>query len=193
MLAQDLVRPEPFSATLAADDAEVVAELVPLFTSDKIVLETEASVLSTEYASAATQVLAMLAGFAHGSGFGPAAQARIVTRAATELQELGVREYGARTESFAMSSVAWGVPLWIIASGFGADRELGLLLGRGYPPSEALVAMNEARRSCEGIQTLKGMARCAIFGEYELLSRFYDFALETISVAGLRDELQRMR
>lgn len=193
MLAQDLVRPEPFSATLAVDDPEIARSLMPLFASEKIVLESQGSAVSTEFASAVTQVLAMLAGFAHGSGFGPAAQARLVTRAATELQAIGVADFGARTESFSMASAAWGVPLWIIASGFGADRELGLLLGRGYPPSEALIAMNEAKRSCEGIQTLKGLARGAKFVDYELLSRFFDFILETISVSDLREEFLRIR
>ncbi|MCA8968567.1 MAG: hypothetical protein KDC95_02240 [Planctomycetes bacterium] len=192
-LARDLVSSDPFMATISSADPEILYELRSLFASDRIILNSEDDVVSTEFACAATHVLALLAGCAHGAGIGTTVLARLIIRAAAQLQELGVEHFGARSESFSMASAVWGASIWMTASGHGEDREVGLLLGRGFTAADVRSTMRNLRRSCEGLRSLDGFAAIPGFSECTLLRCLHEFVKERIGVDAFLDEFRRIR
>lgn len=193
MFACDLLSGDPIMATLASADPELVDELRSLFATPRIILNAETDVVSTEFTCAATHVLALLAGCAHGAGIGTTVLARLVIRAAAQMQELGVEHFGARSESFSMASAVWGASIWMTASGHGEDREVGLLLGRGFAPAEVRQTMRHLRRACEGMRSLAGLARAPGFEECSLLRCLHDFVTEAIDVTAFRAEFRSFR
>jgi glycerol-3-phosphate dehydrogenase (NAD(P)+) len=145
--ASDVMRGLPTAVTLAAADEKTAASLSRALGSSTFRPYHTTDLRGVEIGGAAKNVLAIAAGVVSGRGLGASAAAALTTRGFAELMRFG-RALGARPETLTGLS---GLGDLILSCSTAQSRNfsLGLALGRGLPPLEAIAESGLA----EGVYT----------------------------------------
>jgi glycerol-3-phosphate dehydrogenase (NAD(P)+) len=145
--ASDVMRGLPTAVTLAASDEKTAASLSRALGSSTFRPYHTTDLRGVEIGGAAKNVLAIAAGVVSGRGLGASAAAALTTRGFAELMRFG-RALGARPETLTGLS---GLGDLILSCSTAQSRNfsLGLALGRGLPPLEAIAESGLA----EGVYT----------------------------------------
>jgi glycerol-3-phosphate dehydrogenase (NAD(P)+) len=145
--ASDVMRGLPTAVTLAASDEKTAASLSRALGSSTFRPYHTTDLRGVEIGGAAKNVLAIAAGVVSGRGLGASAAAALTTRGFAELMRFG-RALGARPETLTGLS---GLGDLILSCSTAQSRNfsLGLALGRGRPPLEAIAESGLA----EGVYT----------------------------------------
>src|SRR5262245_57299033 len=134
--AADVARGLPAAVTLAARDEAVAAALARALGSAAFRPYHSTDTRGVEIGGAAKNVLAIAAGIVAGRGLGASAAAALTTRGFSELARFG-RAFGARPETLTGLS-GLGDLILTCSSPQSRNYSLGIALGKGRPPAEAI-------------------------------------------------------
>ncbi|MCZ8184209.1 MAG: NAD(P)-dependent glycerol-3-phosphate dehydrogenase [Beijerinckiaceae bacterium] len=134
--AADIARGLPTAIALAMADATDAGALAHFLSSPGLRLYHTTDIRGVEIGGAAKNVLAIAAGIVAGLGLGDSARAAMITRGFAELQRFA-RAYGARPETL-MGLSGLGDLVLTASSPQSRNYGLGLALGQGRPPREAI-------------------------------------------------------
>lgn len=178
-IAADLAANEPLGVDIASEDARTLEILKDIFATETLHVYTSADIAGVEYAAALKNVVSILAGMAAGLGLSYGSQTYMISRAAGEVKRLVLTGLGGKEETFAAESQCWGNYLWMSCTGVTRNRELGILLGRGYALTQALAEMKEMNKTVEGINTVRAIGRLieGSAGEFPLLQAVTEIVL----------------
>jgi glycerol-3-phosphate dehydrogenase (NAD(P)+) len=140
--AHELARGLPAAAVLASADAALRRSLVALLGTREYRLYGSADPVGAQVGGAAKNVIAIAAGIAIGAGLGENARAALVTRGMAEIARLAV-SLGGRAETVSGLS-GMGDLMLTCAGAASRNYRLGLAIGRGMPPAEALRTIGAA-------------------------------------------------
>lgn len=153
-IAQDLFFDEPLGADIACADEKVLKTLKDILVSDNLNIYATTDLTGVEYAAAFKNVIAILAGIINGLGFSYGSETHLISRIASEVENLVVGKLGGGKATFSMGSQCWGNDMWMSATGNTRNREFGILIGRGYAASRALQKMEKENKTVEGVNTI---------------------------------------
>ncbi len=140
--AEEVARQVP-TGCLAACADKALAELVQdAFMSESFRIYTSPDVVGAELGGAVKNVIALCAGAIDGLGYGDNTLAMLMTRGLTEIARLGIA-LGAKRETFA-GLAGIGDLIVTCTSKHSRNRRMGVILGKGLPPEEALNAVGAA-------------------------------------------------
>ena len=147
-LAREIARRQPTASVVAStgpDAADLVAHAcsAPYFRP-----YTNTDVVGVELGGAVKNVIALAVGIAEGMGFGDNTKATLITRGLAETIRLGVA-LGADPVTFA-GLAGMGDLVATCASPLSRNRTVGVALGQGHSPAEAMVV---ARTTAEGVKS----------------------------------------
>jgi glycerol-3-phosphate dehydrogenase (NAD(P)+) len=170
MIADTLVTPGggTLGADIACVDDDAADTLRRMFDSPQLRIDTTADLAGVEYAAAFKNVVAILAGIAHGTGCTLGAETHLISRAAGEAATLA-RSLGARAETFATDRQCWGNDLWMSCLGPTRNRRLGIAIGEGADPAQAIRDMKGAHLALEGVFTVRALAHLDQIERFPLL------------------------
>lgn len=171
-IAADLFKSEPLGVDIACVDKKALKNLEHIFNSYNLTVYTTSDIAGVEYAAAFKNVISILAGIIKGMGFSYGSETYIISRAASEVEEL-VKGLGGKSSTFSMQSQSWGNDLWMSCTGNTRNKEFGILIGKGYSISQALSIMNKKRKTVEGIYTIKVLDTFKDIKKYHLLYFLY--------------------
>ena len=126
----------PTAMTVASRDAGFAKELALRLSGPQFRAYTQADIVGVEVGGAVKNVIAIGSGIADGMGFGANTRVALITRGLAEMTRLGLR-LGAQRETF-MGLAALGDLVLTCTDDQSRNRRLGLALGRGQSPEEAL-------------------------------------------------------
>lgn len=145
--AKEVAQGLPTAVTLAAHDAALAARLAAALASASFRLYSSCDVRGVEIGGAAKNVLAIASGIAAGRELGASAGAALIARGFAELSRFGCA-FGGEPETL-MGLSGLGDLVLTCTSAMSRNYTLGLLLGRGTVPAEAIARSG----LCEGIYT----------------------------------------
>ncbi len=155
--AEEVARQVP-TACLAACADKKLAELVQdAFMSDSFRIYTSPDVIGAELGGAVKNVIAMCAGAIDGLGYGDNTLAMLMTRGLTEIARLGIA-LGAKREIFA-GLAGIGDLIVTCTSHHSRNRRMGIMLGKGVQPQEALSAVGAAVEGYYAASSVRAMAK----------------------------------
>lgn len=134
--AADIAQGLPTAIALALADATDAEALAQFLSSPGLRLYHTTDIRGVEIGGAAKNVLAIAAGIVAGLALGDSARAAMITRGFAELQRFA-RGFGAKPETL-MGLSGLGDLVLTASSPQSRNYALGLALGRGLPPQEAL-------------------------------------------------------
>lgn len=134
--AADLARGLPTAISLGMADATDAEVLAHFLSSPALRLYHTTDIRGVEIGGAAKNVLAIAAGIVAGLGLGDSARAAMITRGFAELQRFA-RGFGAKPETL-MGLSGLGDLVLTASSPQSRNYALGLALGRGTPPDQAM-------------------------------------------------------
>ncbi|MFA6995077.1 MAG: NAD(P)H-dependent glycerol-3-phosphate dehydrogenase [Patescibacteria group bacterium] len=190
-IAQDLFDHEPLGANIACENRLVLKKLVALFSSANLFIYPTSDVVGTEYASAFKNVISILAGITKGLGFSYGAETHIISRAATEVEDLVVKKLGGKKSTFALGSQCWGNDLWMSCTGNTRNREFGILVGQGKSTKTALARMKSENKTVEGINTIRILNKIRGIKDYYILYLVYRLFAGEIKLEAFKDLIFR--
>ena len=148
--AREVVAGLPTAVTVASSDAGFATDLVSRLHQGTFRAYTSADVIGVELGGAVKNVLAIAAGVSDGLDFGANARAALISRGLAEMLRLGLALGGLR-ETF-MGLAGLGDLVLSCTDDQSRNRRLGLMLGRGTPLPEALMAIGQV---VEGVYTAR--------------------------------------
>ncbi|MCA1673424.1 MAG: NAD(P)-dependent glycerol-3-phosphate dehydrogenase, partial [Actinobacteria bacterium] len=148
--AREVVAGLPTAVTVASSDAGFATDLVSRLHQGTFRAYTSTDVIGVELGGAVKNVLAIAAGVSDGLGFGANARAALISRGLAEMLRLGLALGGLR-ETF-MGLAGLGDLVLSCTDDQSRNRRLGLMLGRGTPLPEALMAIGQV---VEGVYTAR--------------------------------------
>jgi len=148
--AREAVAGLPTAVTVASSDAEFATDLVSRLHQGAFRAYTGTDVIGVELGGAVKNVLAIAAGVSDGLDFGANARAALISRGLAEMLRLGLALGGLR-ETF-MGLAGLGDLVLTCTDDQSRNRRLGLMLGRGAPLPEALMAIGQV---VEGVYTAR--------------------------------------
>ena len=148
--AREVVAGLPTAVTVASSDAGFATDLVSRLHQGTFRAYTSTDVIGVELGGAVKNVLAIAAGVSDGLGFGANARAALISRGLAEMLRLGLAMGGLR-ETF-MGLAGLGDLVLSCCDDQSRNRRLGLMLGRGTPLPEALMAIGQV---VEGVYTAR--------------------------------------
>jgi glycerol-3-phosphate dehydrogenase (NAD(P)+) len=148
--AREVVAGLPTAVTVASSDARFASDLVSRLHQGTFRAYTSTDVIGVELGGAVKNVLAIAAGVSDGLGFGANARAALISRGLAEMLRLGLAVGGLR-ETF-MGLAGLGDLVLSCCDDQSRNRRLGLMLGRGTPLPEALMAIGQV---VEGVYTAR--------------------------------------
>src|SRR6202522_740989 len=122
--------------TVASEDERFAKELALSLSGPNFRAYTQSDIVGVEVGGAVKNVIAIGTGIADGMGFGANTRVALITRGLAEMTRLGLK-LGARRETF-MGLAALGDLVLTCTDDQSRNRRLGLALGRGHSPQEAL-------------------------------------------------------
>jgi glycerol-3-phosphate dehydrogenase (NAD(P)+) len=146
----------PTAMTVASRDADFAKELALRLSGPEFRAYTQSDIVGVEVGGAVKNVIAIGAGVADGMGFGANTRVALITRGLAEMTRLGLR-LGAQRETF-MGLAALGDLVLTCTDDQSRNRRLGLALGRGSSPEEAL---REIGQVVEGITAASAVRKVA--------------------------------
>jgi glycerol-3-phosphate dehydrogenase (NAD(P)+) len=126
----------PTAMTVASRDADFARELALRLSGPEFRAYTQSDIVGVEVGGAVKNVIAIGSGIADGMGFGANTRVALITRGLAEMTRLGLR-LGAQRDTF-MGLAALGDLVLTCTDDQSRNRRLGLALGRGHSPAEAL-------------------------------------------------------
>ncbi len=180
-IANDLFKHEPLGIDLACDNAAVLKILQPIFESNNLHVYTTSDLAGVEYAAAFKNIISILAGIVYGLGFSYGAETHAISKTAQLIADACVQTLGADPETFSMGRQCWGNDLWMSSTGKTRNRQLGIMLGKGVPASEALRAMHSSGKLVEGVNTLQVLDKVKGIREIEPIKLLYDLLIDQSS------------
>ncbi len=139
------------TAVVAASEPEAAALTVQdLFQNRYLRVYTQTDVVGAEFGGALKNVIALAAGISDGLELGSNARAALITRGLAEITRIA-RRVGARETTLA--GLAGLGDLVLTSTGdLSRNRTVGLAIGRGTRPAEALASMEQV---VEGVRTAR--------------------------------------
>jgi glycerol-3-phosphate dehydrogenase (NAD(P)+) len=162
-LAREIADGKPAGSVIAAEDAELAAELASVLSSDRFRVYTNPDVIGVELSGALKNVVALAAGMVDGLGFGDSAKAGIITRGLAEMTRLGVAA-GAHPLTFA-GLAGVGDLIATCMSPLSRNRRAGELIASGVPWPEARERLTGV---AEGVSTVTGALELAAAHDVEM-------------------------
>ncbi|MDE2333672.1 MAG: NAD(P)H-dependent glycerol-3-phosphate dehydrogenase [Rhodospirillales bacterium] len=158
--AGEIARGLPGASVVAATDAGLRREAMRLLSGGALRLYGNADAIGAQVGGAAKNVIAIAAGAAIGAGFGENARAALVTRGLAEIARLALALGGRATTVAGLSGLG---DLVLTCTG-AASRNfaLGLALGRGATPAQAMAGHSHAVEGAASAAPL--LARAAAAG-----------------------------
>ena len=146
----------PTAMTVASRDADFAKELALRLSGPQFRAYTQSDIVGVEVGGAVKNVIAIGSGIADGMGFGANTRVALITRGLAEMTRLGLR-LGAQRETF-MGLAALGDLVLTCTDDQSRNRRLGLALGRGSSPEEALRQIGQV---VEGITAASAVRKVA--------------------------------
>lgn len=155
--AEEVARQIPTGCVAACAD-KALAELVQdAFMSDTFRIYTSPDVVGAELGGALKNVIAVCAGAIDGLAYGDNTLAMLMTRGLTEIARLGVA-MGAQKETFT-GLAGVGDLIVTCTSKHSRNRRMGVLLGQGMAPQQALEAVGAAVEGYYAAQSAHNLAK----------------------------------
>ncbi|HEU0198608.1 MAG TPA: NAD(P)H-dependent glycerol-3-phosphate dehydrogenase [Nevskiaceae bacterium] len=129
----------PTAITVASSDAAFARTIAEALHGDGFRAYTTDDVTGVEIGGAAKNVLAIGIGIADGLGLGANTRAALIARGLSELMRLA-EALGARAETL-MGLSGLGDVVLTCTDDQSRNRRMGLMVGRGTPPAEAIAAI----------------------------------------------------
>lgn len=143
--AEEVSRGIP-TAVVAASKSRKAAEFVQnVYMNNEFRVYTSPDVVGAELGGAMKNIMALAVGISDGMGFGDNTKAMLMTRGIMEMARFGVA-MGGKPETFSGLS-GTGDLIVTCVSDHSRNRRMGLLLGKGKKPQEAI---DEVGAVCEG-------------------------------------------
>ncbi|MBE7028313.1 MAG: NAD(P)H-dependent glycerol-3-phosphate dehydrogenase [Ruminococcaceae bacterium] len=140
----------PTTNVVASEDIDISQRLQDILMNDTFRVYTGTDMAGVEIGGALKNVIALAAGISDGLGFGDNTKAALMTRGMQEISRLGIA-LGAEPETFfGLSGI--GDLIVTCTSMHSRNRRAGILIGKGYTPSEAV---KEIEMVVEGFYTTK--------------------------------------
>ncbi len=155
--AEEVARNLPASLVVAGADSRLNERVQEALNRETLRLYTNTDALGVELAGALKNILGIAAGVCDGLGFGDNAKAALLTRGLAEIARFAI-DLGARPETFA-GLAGVGDVVTTCYSPFGRNRAVGLAIGRGATPAEALAGLPHV---AEGVTTAKSVYHQAL-------------------------------
>jgi glycerol-3-phosphate dehydrogenase (NAD(P)+) len=146
----------PTAMTVASRDADFAKELALRLSGPEFRAYTQSDIVGVEVGGAVKNVIAIGSGIADGMGFGANTRVALITRGLAEMTRLGLR-LGAQRDTF-MGLAALGDLVLTCTDDQSRNRRLGLALGRGRSPQEAL---REIGQVVEGVTAASAVRKVA--------------------------------
>jgi glycerol-3-phosphate dehydrogenase (NAD(P)+) len=146
----------PTAMTVASRDADFARELALRLSGPEFRAYTQSDIVGVEVGGAVKNVIAIGSGIADGMGFGANTRVALITRGLAEMTRLGLR-LGALRDTF-MGLAALGDLVLTCTDDQSRNRRLGLALGRGHSPEEALRQIGQV---VEGITAASAVRKVA--------------------------------
>lgn len=149
--------------TLAAEDSELAAPLLPLFQNRYLQIKASDDPSGSEYASVMKNIYAIAGGIAHGLGYGDNFMAVLISNAIIELKSFLRAVYPKRRDI--KGSAYLGDLLVTAYSRFSRNRYFGTMLGKGYSVRSAQLEMNmvaEGYYSAKAVFELNKLHKCPL-------------------------------
>jgi glycerol-3-phosphate dehydrogenase (NAD(P)+) len=146
----------PTAMTVASRDADFAKELALRLSGPEFRAYTQTDIVGVEVGGAVKNVIAIGSGIADGMGFGANTRVALITRGLAEMTRLGLR-LGAQRDTF-MGLAALGDLVLTCTDDQSRNRRLGLALGRGHSPEEAL---REIGQVVEGVTAASAVRKVA--------------------------------
>jgi glycerol-3-phosphate dehydrogenase (NAD(P)+) len=146
----------PTAMTVASRDADFAKELALRLSGPEFRAYTQSDIIGVEVGGAVKNVIAIGSGIADGMGFGANTRVALITRGLAEMTRLGLR-LGAQRDTF-MGLAALGDLVLTCTDDQSRNRRLGLALGRGHSPEEAL---REIGQVVEGVTAASAVRKVA--------------------------------
>jgi glycerol-3-phosphate dehydrogenase (NAD(P)+) len=146
----------PTAMTVASRDADFAKELALRLSGPEFRAYTQSDIVGVEVGGAVKNVIAIGSGIADGMGFGANTRVALITRGLAEMTRLGLR-LGALRDTF-MGLAALGDLVLTCTDDQSRNRRLGLALGRGHSPEEALRQIGQV---VEGITAASAVRKVA--------------------------------
>jgi glycerol-3-phosphate dehydrogenase (NAD(P)+) len=147
--AQEVARGQPTALVGASESAQLRAQMVAAFHSERLRVYENSDVIGVEVGGAVKNVLAIATGLCDGLALGLNARAALITRGLAEMTRLGVA-LGAQAETF-MGLSGLGDLVLTATGDLSRNRKVGLLLAQGQNLQQATASLGHV---AEG-------ARCA--------------------------------
>lgn len=154
-IANELLLQDPLGLTLACECCRTLQMLKNIFASPMMWVETTADLRGVEFAGAFKNVIAICAGMARGLGLPDGSVTHLISRMASEIEDLCVNRLGASPQTFRLGSQCWGSDLWMSCIGSTRNRRFGELLGQGHTLEQANELMAQQHTTIEGVRTLQ--------------------------------------
>lgn len=177
-IARDLFNAQILGAMIASEDIDTANYVKNILESDLLRLHTSTDLKGAEYASAFKNVISILTGIIHGKGFSYGSETYILSKIASEVENLIILELGGEKETFSISSQAWGNDMFMSATGNTRNRQFGTLIGKGMSAEDALLEMEKEKKTVEGIKTLEAISKITKVSKYPLLEYLYSTIIE---------------
>lgn len=139
--AKEVANGLPTSIAVAASHKNFANDLVERFHCETFRLYTSEDVIGVQVGGALKNVYAIAAGISDGLGYGANARCALITRALSELKQLGIA-MGAKPETF-MGLSGVGDLVLTCTDNQSRNRRFGLALGQGKAIAEAQAAINQ--------------------------------------------------
>jgi glycerol-3-phosphate dehydrogenase (NAD(P)+) len=146
----------PTAMTVASRDADFAKELALRLSGPEFRAYTQSDIVGVEVGGAVKNVIAIGSGIADGMGFGANTRVALITRGLAEMTRLGLR-LGAQRDTF-MGLAALGDLVLTCTDDQSRNRRLGLALGRGHSPEEALRQIGQV---VEGVTAASAVRKVA--------------------------------
>lgn len=146
----------PTAMTVASRNPEFAQELALRLSGPEFRAYTQSDIVGVEVGGAVKNVIAIGSGVADGMGFGANTRVALITRGLAEMMRLGLR-LGAQRETF-MGLAALGDLVLTCTDDQSRNRRLGLALGRGSSPEEALRQIGQV---VEGVTAASAVRKVA--------------------------------
>ncbi len=146
----------PTAVTVAANSRAHARRWAALLHNERFRAYTSTDIPGVEVGGALKNVLAIAAGIADGLGYGANTRAALITRGLAEMTRLGVALGGQRDTFVGLAGL--GDLVLTCTDDQSRNRRLGLALGRGATPGEALQTIEQV---VEGAQTAREVMRLA--------------------------------
>jgi len=177
-IARDLFKHQPLGTDLACKNKKILPFLVKIFASSNLFVYPTSDLVGVEYAAAFKNIISILAGIIRGMGFSYGSETHVISRVASEIEEVVIKNLGGRKETFNMKSQCWGNDMWLSCTGSTRNKEFGILLGKGMSVKKAILEMKKRKKTVEGINTIKVLNLIPEIFKYPLINFLYSFIIK---------------